>query len=162
MLGLFTDTSVWLDLAKRRDGQQIIVPLRVFKHQGLLELFVPSLVIDEFERNQPRAEAAVTASASPVGFQSRLLPCSFAHRTRLVDESHSARRGGGRCGGQVTRARIPGRSPRSAATCTARRGSSPLRSGCASPGISSPSGVRAVRCTRRFPLLQTGTGKRWR
>jgi hypothetical protein len=43
MLGLFVDTSVWLDLAKRRDGQQIIVPLRVFKHQGVLELFVPSL-----------------------------------------------------------------------------------------------------------------------
>ena len=62
MLGLFIDTSVWLDMAKRRDGQQLIVPLRVLKHQGKLELFVPALVIDEFERNRPRAEAAVSAS----------------------------------------------------------------------------------------------------
>lgn len=62
MFGLFIDTSVWLDIAKRRDGQQLIIPLRVLKHQGKLELFVPGLVIDEFERNRPRAEAAVSAS----------------------------------------------------------------------------------------------------
>lgn len=62
MLRLLIDTSVWLDLAKRRDGQRWIVPLRVFKFQGKLELLIPSVVIDEFERNRPRAEAAVTAS----------------------------------------------------------------------------------------------------
>lgn len=62
MLRLLIDTSVWLDLAKRRDGQKWIVPLRVLMFQGKLELLVPSLVVDEFERNRPRAEAAVTAS----------------------------------------------------------------------------------------------------
>jgi hypothetical protein len=62
VLRLLIDTSVWLDLAKRRDGQRWIVPLRVLKHQGKLELLVPSVVIDEFERNRPRAEAAVTSS----------------------------------------------------------------------------------------------------
>jgi hypothetical protein len=56
------DTSTWLDLATRRDGQQWIVPLRVLKHQGNLELLVPSLVLKEFDRNRPRSEMAVTTS----------------------------------------------------------------------------------------------------
>jgi hypothetical protein len=58
------DTSVWLDLAKRRDGQRWIVPLRVLAFQGKLELLVPSLVLEEFGRNRPRAETAVTSSVS--------------------------------------------------------------------------------------------------
>jgi hypothetical protein len=62
MLRLLIDTSVWLDLAKRRDGQKWIVPLRVLMFQRKLELLVPSLVVHEFERNRPRAEAAVSAS----------------------------------------------------------------------------------------------------
>lgn len=62
MLRLLIDTSVWLDLAKHRDGQRWIVPIRLLVFQGKLELLVPSLVIDEFERNRPRAEAAVAAS----------------------------------------------------------------------------------------------------
>jgi hypothetical protein len=62
MLRLLIDTSVWLDLAKHRDGQRWIVPLRLLLFQGKMDLLVPSLVIDEFERNRPRAEAAVTAN----------------------------------------------------------------------------------------------------
>lgn len=62
MLRLLIDTSVWLDMATRRDGQKWIVPLRVLKFQGKLELLVPTLVIEEFERNRPRLEAAVTTS----------------------------------------------------------------------------------------------------
>lgn len=62
MLRLLIDTSVWLDMATRRDGQKWIVPLRVLKFQGRLELLVPTLVIEEFERNRPRLEAAVTTS----------------------------------------------------------------------------------------------------
>jgi hypothetical protein len=62
VLRLLIDTSVWLDLAKRRDGQKWIVPLRLLRFQGKLELLVPSLVVEEFERNRPRAEAAVTAN----------------------------------------------------------------------------------------------------
>jgi hypothetical protein len=61
MLHLLVDTSVWLDLAKRRDGQKWIVPIRVLSHQRRLELLVPGLIIDEFDRNRPRAEDAVTA-----------------------------------------------------------------------------------------------------
>lgn len=62
VLRLLIDTSVWLDLAKRRDAQKWIVPLSVLKHQGKLELAVPLVVVEEFERNRPRAEAAVTSS----------------------------------------------------------------------------------------------------
>ena len=38
------------------------MPLRLLRFQGKLELLVPSLVVEEFERNRPRAEAAVTAN----------------------------------------------------------------------------------------------------
>lgn len=62
MLSVLIDTSVWLDLAKRRDGQQTIVPMRLLMHWNRLELLVPSLILEEFERNRPRAEAAATTS----------------------------------------------------------------------------------------------------
>ncbi|WP_158691045.1 PIN domain-containing protein [Streptomyces sp. 351MFTsu5.1] len=62
MLRLLIDTSVWLDIARRRDGQQIIVPIRVLFFQKKLDLLVPSIILEEFERNRPRAEAAATDS----------------------------------------------------------------------------------------------------
>jgi hypothetical protein len=62
VLRLLIDTSTWLDLAGRRTGQQWIVPLRVLKHQGRLEMLVPPVVIEEFDRNRVRSEAAVTTS----------------------------------------------------------------------------------------------------
>ncbi|HEY3735694.1 MAG TPA: PIN domain-containing protein [Streptosporangiaceae bacterium] len=62
MLRLLIDTSAWLDMATRRDGQKWIVPLRVLKFQGKLELLVPALIIEEFNRNRPRSESAVTTS----------------------------------------------------------------------------------------------------
>lgn len=64
MLHLLVDTSTWLDLCKRRDGQRWIVALRVLVHQRKVELLVPSLVIDEFERNRERVEASMTASVA--------------------------------------------------------------------------------------------------
>lgn len=64
MLRLLVDTSTWLDLSRRRDGQRWIVALRVLVQQGNLELLVPSLVIDEFERNRARVEASMTTSVA--------------------------------------------------------------------------------------------------
>ncbi|WP_330466489.1 PIN domain-containing protein [Micromonospora zamorensis] len=64
MLRLLVDTSVWLDMAKHRDGQKLIVPIRVLFHQKRLRLIVPSLVVEEFERNRPRVEASVSASVA--------------------------------------------------------------------------------------------------
>ena len=62
MLRLLIDTSIWLDLATSRDGQKWIVPLRVLAFQKKLELLVPAVVIEEFDRNRPRLETAVTTS----------------------------------------------------------------------------------------------------
>jgi hypothetical protein len=53
-----------LDLARRRDGQTLIVPMRLFAHWDKLRLAVPQLVIDEFDRNRPSAESRVTRSVS--------------------------------------------------------------------------------------------------
>jgi hypothetical protein len=64
MLHLLVDTSTWLDLSKRRDGQRWIVALRVLIRQGEVELLVPGLVVDEFERNQERIETSMTASVA--------------------------------------------------------------------------------------------------
>lgn len=60
MLRLLIDTSVWIDMAEMQDGQRWIVPLRFLQHQKKLELLVPSLVIDEFDRNRPRREDALS------------------------------------------------------------------------------------------------------
>ena len=64
MLRLLVDTSVWLDLARSKDGQALIVPLRALKHSERLELLVPQVVIDEFERNRPITEARVSQSVA--------------------------------------------------------------------------------------------------
>lgn len=64
VLHLLVDASTWLDLAKRRDGQKWIVAVRVLAHQRKLKLLVPSVVVDEFERNRGRVEQSMTASVS--------------------------------------------------------------------------------------------------
>jgi hypothetical protein len=64
LLHLLVDTSTWLDLSKRRDGQRWIVALRVLVHQGEVEVIVPSLVIHEYERNRERIQASMTASVA--------------------------------------------------------------------------------------------------
>jgi hypothetical protein len=64
VLRLLIDTSTWLDLAKRRDGQKWIVPIRVLHFQQRLQLLVPQLVVDKYTRNRGRIQAATTASVS--------------------------------------------------------------------------------------------------
>jgi hypothetical protein len=64
MLHLLIDTTTWLDLAKRRDGQRWIVALRILSHQAQVELIVPSIVIDEFQRNRDRVETSMTSSVA--------------------------------------------------------------------------------------------------
>jgi len=64
VLRLLVDTSVWLDLARSRDGQAVIAPLRVLQHSRQLALLVPDVVTEEFERNRPNAEARVTQSVA--------------------------------------------------------------------------------------------------
>jgi hypothetical protein len=64
MLHLLVDTSTWLDLAQRRDGQRWIVALRVLIHQGEVRLLVPRVVLEEFDRNEARVQAAMTSSVA--------------------------------------------------------------------------------------------------
>lgn len=62
MLHLLVDTSTCLDLAQRRDGQRWIVALRVLINEGEVRLLVPTVVIEEFDRNEVRVQAAMTSS----------------------------------------------------------------------------------------------------
>lgn len=64
MLNLFVDTSTWLDLAGRRDGQKWIIALNHFIRQNTLRLLVPEVVMQEFERNRPRVEQAMTTQVA--------------------------------------------------------------------------------------------------
>jgi hypothetical protein len=64
VLHLLVDTSTWLDLGKRRGGQKWIVAIRQLVESEQLELLVPALVVDEYERNRARVEASMTASVA--------------------------------------------------------------------------------------------------
>lgn len=64
VLHLLVDTSTWLDLAKRRDGQRWIVAIRLLVSQGEIRLLVPAVVIDEFERNRDRVETTMTTTVA--------------------------------------------------------------------------------------------------
>lgn len=50
MLHILVDTSTWLDLSKRRDGRRWTLALQELVQQGDVELMVPQVVIDEYER----------------------------------------------------------------------------------------------------------------
>lgn len=64
MLHLLVDTSTWLDLSKRRDGRRWILALQELVQQGDVELMVPQIVIDEYERNRQRIETSMTSSVA--------------------------------------------------------------------------------------------------
>lgn len=61
---LLVDTSVWLDLARNINGQKIIVAVRVLVHQDRVRLWVPQVILDEFDRNQARVKTDMTRSMS--------------------------------------------------------------------------------------------------
>ncbi|WP_369721326.1 PIN domain-containing protein [Bradyrhizobium sp. LLZ17] len=54
MFRLLIDTSVWLDLAKDYREQPIISALEDLVAAGEIELIVPQIVVDEFDRNKAR------------------------------------------------------------------------------------------------------------
>jgi len=64
VLHLLVDTSVWLDLAKRRDGQKLIHALGQLVQDGDVELLVPAVVVEEFGRNRERIEQSMTTSVA--------------------------------------------------------------------------------------------------
>lgn len=64
-LNALVDTCVWLDLAKDYREQAIISAIEDLVKDGRLKLIVPSIVVDEFERNKARI-----AEETKRGFQS--------------------------------------------------------------------------------------------
>ncbi|SDN41877.1 PIN domain-containing protein [Geodermatophilus sp. DSM 45219] len=64
MLRLLVDTSAWLDLAKDLQGEALITTLGVLEHEQRIELLVPQLVLDEFQRNRTRVATDMTRSTA--------------------------------------------------------------------------------------------------
>jgi hypothetical protein len=62
VLRLLVDTCVWLDTAKDIRGERLIAAVRVLVHQGQVELLVPNLVIDEYDRNRQQVIESLSAS----------------------------------------------------------------------------------------------------
>ncbi|MBK5241840.1 PIN domain-containing protein [Clostridium sp.] len=54
MFKILIDTCVWLDLAKDYQQQPILTALEELIQQGDIELILPRIIIDEFERNKVR------------------------------------------------------------------------------------------------------------
>ena len=61
VLRVMVDTCVWLDLAKDIRGEQLIATVRTLVHGGAVQLLVPQLVIDEYDRNRPQVVASLAA-----------------------------------------------------------------------------------------------------
>jgi hypothetical protein len=74
VLRLLIDTSTWLDLAKRRDGQRIIRPLQSLVEDESVELLVPQVVVDEFDRKRDNVEKTMTSGLTErlKGFRTEL------------------------------------------------------------------------------------------
>ncbi len=64
VIHMLVDTCVWLDLAKQADGGKVVAILRELCDRGGIELLVPQVVVDEFERNRDRVQEAMTRSVS--------------------------------------------------------------------------------------------------
>lgn len=62
VLRLLVDTSVWLDTAKDIRGERLVAAVRMLVHQHQLELLVPQVVIDEYDRNRGHVVASLSAS----------------------------------------------------------------------------------------------------
>jgi predicted nucleic acid-binding protein len=64
VLHVLVDTSVWLDLAKKRDGQKLIHAIGQVVLDGDVELLVPTIVRLEFDSNRERIEQSMTTSVA--------------------------------------------------------------------------------------------------
>jgi hypothetical protein len=62
MVKLVVDTCVWLDIAKDHKQQSIIMVLDELIEDGLVELIIPEIIIDEFDRNKDRILQGVKTS----------------------------------------------------------------------------------------------------
>lgn len=64
MFQLLIDTCVWLDIAKDRKQQSLLTALERLLQHKKIELIVPQIVVDEFNRNKARIVQDATKSMS--------------------------------------------------------------------------------------------------
>lgn len=64
MFQLLIDTCVWLDIAKDRKQQTLLTALERLLEHKKIELIVPRIVVDEFDRNKARIVQDATKSMS--------------------------------------------------------------------------------------------------
>jgi PIN domain len=64
MFKLLVDTCVWLDLAKEPSQHPVIGVVEQMVREKLIELIVPTIVVDEFRRNRERIERDSARSLS--------------------------------------------------------------------------------------------------
>lgn len=64
MFQLLIDTCVWLDIAKDRKQQSLLTALERLLEHKKIELIVPQIVVDEFNRNKARIVQDATKSMS--------------------------------------------------------------------------------------------------
>jgi len=62
VLRLLVDTSVWLDTAKDIRGERLIAAVRTLVHQHRVELLVPQVVVEEYDRNRSQVVASLSTS----------------------------------------------------------------------------------------------------
>ena len=62
MLHLLVDTSVWLDTAKDVHGERLIAAVRTLVHQRQVEVLVPPVVVEEYDRNRGHVVSSLSAS----------------------------------------------------------------------------------------------------
>jgi hypothetical protein len=122
VLRLLVDTSVWLDLARRRDGQKWIAPLTGLVEEGDVELLTPEVLLAEYTRNRGRVEAAMSSGVAERFKLLRRDIVSYGGEDRdrmatsAVGRLHPARKGSTRShrpqwGGQVHAAQRAGGKP---------------------------------------------------
>jgi len=64
MFQLLIDTCVWLDIAKDRKQQGLLIALESLLEHKKIELIVPRIVVDEFDRHKARIVQEATKSMS--------------------------------------------------------------------------------------------------
>jgi hypothetical protein len=62
MLKILIDTSVWLDLLKDSEGTQTLEVLDELVGEQRVELILPELVVEEFQRNRSRVVKQISDS----------------------------------------------------------------------------------------------------
>jgi hypothetical protein len=82
MFQLLIDTCVWLDIAKDRKQQTLLIALERLLEHSKIQLIVPQTVVDEFNRNKARIVQDATKSMSSTLRRAKELVGQFSKGTK--------------------------------------------------------------------------------